>query len=177
MKIMLIISFFLVSTASMASDYPPGYPVESQCQTQGSVEVCAKNHHSGSFPRLSIHYDGHVLKPKKSAYVKLNDQAGVFKFTDEHNLYLNEPVSYRCWAGGLPESYTGPYVACNDKHLGSEGELVWEVKSIPPSETNLFLHAQNDQGLPMAWAIEIAVVDELGQWDSIFGQNYQFLFE
>lgn len=165
------------ATVLKASDYPPGYSVESSCQSQGPLEVCTNNHHYGNFPRITLHYRGYLTAPKKSAWIKFNGKEGAFAFQTQDTLSINNPVSYRCWAGGIPDFYQGPYGACLYHNPPAPEGLVWEINPIPADETDLLFYARNDNGMANAWDIEIAIFDEQSNWDSQFGNNYRFRFE
>jgi hypothetical protein len=58
------------------------------------------------------------------------------------------------------------------------GGYGWQAdRASSPEEQHVLFYARNSNGLGNAWDIEIAVVDESGNWDSNLGNNYQFRFE
>ncbi len=177
-KLAALLLFSFASLAE-ASDYPPGYAVESRCQTKGPVRVCAINRNYGSYPRLHIQYKGYLgTRQPLSAWISFNGRSNVYPFpTPRDTLTLNEPVPYRCWVGGLPDGQVGPYGPCARPHSQPVGSLVWEIVPIAAKERDLFYYARNEWGRANAWDIELAFVDQNGRWDSIYGENYVFRFE
>ncbi|RYZ60385.1 MAG: hypothetical protein EOP07_00950 [Proteobacteria bacterium] len=176
----LLLTSVLASSA-WASDYPPGYGVERSCKTQGPVEVCVVNQHYGQYPRLSIRYNGSLQNQTGGlkAWIQLNGRSGLYAFENSSDtLSLNEPESYRCFVGPLPDWYQGPYGSCLYEHTGAEvGSMIWEVKPEDAAESDLFFYARNQFGTANAWDIELALVDEAGRWDSLYSANYRFRFE
>jgi hypothetical protein len=175
------------ASISVASFYPPDYVIETKCQTDGAVEVCATNHKWGNYPRLTVRYrDGYLQASqwgRLSAYVKLNGREGTFRMTNANyvdSVTLNDPVSYLCYAKDpsnpnqtIPE---GPYRLC-ERTEQTGGPLVWEVTPPPQAEADLFFYARTPQGIANAWDVEVAIRSDDGRWDSRFGQNYRFRFE
>jgi hypothetical protein len=171
----------LLATPAWASDYPPGYSVERSCKSQGPVEICAVNQHYGQYPRLTVRYTGPLQNQSGDlkAWVQLNGRSGLFAFNAATDtLHLNEPESYRCFVGPLPDWYQGPYGSCIYAPAGAQvGSLIWEVKPIEKAEADLFFYARNQFGTANAWDIELALVDGAGNWDSLYSDNYRFRFE
>lgn len=169
------------SMIAEASNYPPGYAVERSCQTKGPVEVCAVNQHYGQYPRLNIYYKGVLTENNSSgklnAWIQMNGRRGFYPFSD-NTLLISEPVAYFCWVGGVPEGHEGPYAGClYPTHTEPAGSIVWELNPIPQDELDLFFYARNQYGIGNAWDVELAFVNEAGQWDSNWSQNYRFRFE
>ncbi len=184
MKYTLIMTFILWTPKGLASFYPPGYPVEKNCQEQGPLEICTINHHHGLYPRLELIYRGYLVEKDwghLKAWVRLNGREGVFTMSNKdyaEHLWLNRPQAHLCYVttviGGLRgENEYGP---CKGAR-GPEGALVWEVDPIPAEERDLFFYARDPYDKGNAWDIEVAVTNGQGKWDSLFGSNYRFRFE
>jgi hypothetical protein len=187
----LVMGALCLHQTALASFYPPGYVIQRTCQTQGFVEVCAVNHHWGSFPRLSVKYTGGLMANSwghVSAYMKLNGRDSVYPMTNSNfteHLYLNEPKPYLCHtvdsnlAEPLPRPpQGGGYGWCAYTRAPGGGGLVWEVHPMPAHEADLFFYARDEFGRSNAWDVEVAFVSTLtGEWDSLSGMNYRFRFE
>lgn len=174
------------SSPSVASFYPPDYVIESRCQTNGPVEVCAINQHYGNYPRLTVRYRGGLQATqwgRLSAWVELNGRSNTFRMTNADyvdSVALNDPDTYLCYAKDPQkenqEIPAGPYALC--KRTEAEGgPLVWEATPVPPAESELFFYAKDERGLANAWDVQVAVVADDGRWDSQAGRNYRFRFE
>lgn len=171
----------VLTTSAWASDYPPGYSVERSCKSEGPVEVCVINQHYGQYPRLSVRYNGSLQNHSGDlkAWIQFNGRSGLFAFdASSDTLVLNEPESYRCFVGPLPDWYQGPYASCLYEHAGAEvGSMIWEVAPVDPLESELFFYARNQFGTANAWDVDLAFVDGAGNWDSLYSSNYHFRFE
>jgi hypothetical protein len=181
-----MISGLLLAGSAQASWYPPGYEVETSCQENGPVRICAVNQHYGSYPRLHITYFGYLLEKewgKLSVWVKLNGRSGTFNLTNinfTEQVWLNRPKPYLCYVngdgGGGEQNGDGRYKNCK-RTFEPEGGLVWEVEPVPAAEADLFFYARTPDGGGNVWDIELAFSSRNGAWDSLMGQNYTFRFE
>ncbi len=180
----------LPSKTAHASFYPPGYVVERTCQTQGPVEVCTLNHHYSNYPRISLTYAGPLITNswgRVSAFVKLNGRSGVFPMRNANyaeHLTLAEPQAYLCHTVDSnlqpplpPPPASGGFTWCKHTRSPGGGGLTWEVEPIPQNEVDLYFYARNEYGVANAWDIEVAFVNESGEWDSNLGENFRFRFE
>jgi hypothetical protein len=182
--LLLLTPGFLASHAQ-ASFYPPDYVIQSSCQTQGPVEVCAINQQYGQHPRLSFVYRGELMAAhwgQISAQVKLNGRQGLFKMTNQNyaeHLMLNDPRSYLCWTfdsnnppaeGDRP----GQYPWCATSSAPGGGGLVWEVEPAPAQESEIFFFARNQFGRANAWDLEVSFESDSGEADR---RSYVFRFE
>ena len=171
-----------------ASDYPPGYVISNRCQSRDYIEVCALNRDFGSFPRLSIRYQGQLLERswgRISAFVKLNSKSGIFKMSNSNfseRLMIGSIEYDRCFVRDSNNPSAQPprrdYRWCKDAGVPGGGGLVWEItRGVDPADQDVLFYARSDRGLPNAWDIEVSFLDESGRWDSLDGQNYRFRFE
>ena len=177
------------TTPAGASFYPPGYAVETTCQTNGPVEVCAINRHYGSYPRLVVRYDGYLLASqwgRVSAYVRLDGRDGTFRMENanyKESVSLGDPVTRLCWQVDsneplpLPAPPSGEYAWCQHTSAPGGGGIVWEADEPPAAEKSLFFYARDEHGLANAWDVSVALVADDGRWDSRNGGNYNFRFE
>ena len=178
------------TTPARASNYPPGYGIESSCQTNGPVEVCAINQHYGSYPRLTIRYQGELIRSEYgriSAWVSLNGKSGAFRMRNydfAESLALNAPYSNMCFSHAEVLSEPPPaaprpdYPWCRATNpRAMSPSLEWEVAPIPQAELELFTYARNEFGRANAWDIQLAFVADNGAWDSHSNANYSFRFE
>ena len=165
-----LLTSLLFISSSFASDYPPGYVIESSCQQQQHVKVCAINQHNGQ-PQLWVEYHG-----PGNMWVSLNGRQGFFPLRGAATVLNNYQNVHKCWVlrnGERP--LTGEYPVC-PANFGQDlppfaQNLIWFTESPKKEEAYLF---QNAQGL--TWEVELAFENQYGQWDSQFGQNYRFTF-
>ncbi len=178
------------TTAANASNYPPGYGVEQTCQTSGPVEVCAINQHYGSYPRLTIRYQGELIRSQYgriSTWVSLNGKSGTFRmrnFDYAETAALNAPHATMCFshaqvfADPPPATPRPDFAWCSATTSGATtASLEWEVAPIPQAESELFTYARSEFGRANAWDIQLAFAADNGAWDSHDGANYSFRFE
>jgi hypothetical protein len=163
---------------TLASDYPPGYPITRVCESNGPVEVCAINQAHGH-PQLFVRYTGH-LSGVLNAYVRLNGRDGVFRMR-ENTLHLNGYQNvHRCQVVRPGDFYadTMPIKPCPPE-FGTElpdhaQRTLWYSEPPKPREAELFFYAR-DQFRANVWDVEVAITDGKS-WDSRNSENYFFQF-
>ncbi len=184
----LSVGSFLAVTAlagaAHASFYPPSYVIESACQRDGAVEVCALNQHSG-MPQLVVRYQGSLLATqwgRISAYVKLNGRDGTFRMQNAsfaESVKLGDPQEeYVCSiADSLhPERVPAPPGRLCPLTAQPGGGSTWFMVPAPDAERAMFFYARNSFGTANNWDVEVAFVGDDGSWDSKLGANYRFTF-
>lgn len=190
---LLTMSVVFLAPKAQASFYPPDYVIQTSCQTQGPVEVCAINQQYGHHPRLSLVYRGELMAEhwgRIAARVNLNGRQGVYQMSN-HNyaeyLVLNDPRSYLCWVwdsnnppaeGDRP----GQYPWCRSTSAPGGGGVVWEIEPAPASENEIFFFARNQFGQANAWDVEVSFEPDSGASDqnrdgSGYKKSYVFRFE
>lgn len=174
----------LASGAADASFYPPSYVIETACQSDGPVEVCALNHHYG-MPQVVVRYRGPLMATqwgRISAYVKLNGRDGTFRMQNAsytESVKLGDPQEeYICSiADSLNPSWTpAPPGRLCPLPAQPGGGLTWYSLPAPDAERSLFFYARDSFGSANNWDIEVALVADDGTWDSKSGRNYRFTF-
>lgn len=183
--LLLLATSGILATHAQASFYPPDYVIQSSCQTQGTVEVCAINQQYGQHPRVSVVYRGELMAAHWghiSAQVKLNGRAGHFQMANQNyaeHLMLNDPRSYLCWTvdsnnppaeGDRP----GQYPWCSHSSAPGGGGLVWEIEPAPASESEIFFFARNQFGQANVWDLEVSFESDNGESER---SSYVFRFE
>lgn len=167
---------------SAESNYPPGYVVSRECQSDGPVEVCALNRSSG-VPQLEVKYRGYLLTEqwgRISAWVRLNGRDGTFRttnrdYTESITLGALRDV-YMCRIPDATGATTsGPYPVCPDATPQPGGGMRWNSSPPPAAESALFFYARNGY-VTNDWDVDVAFVSDDGRWDSRFGANYHFTF-
>lgn len=185
LRTLLLLTPAVMAPQAQASFYPPDYVIQSSCQTQGPVEVCAINQQYGHHPRLSVVYRGELMAAHWghiSAQVKLNGRQGHFKMSNQNyaeHLLLNDPRSYLCRTvdSSNPPSeddQQGQYPWCTYTRAPGGGGLVWEVEPAPANESEIFFFARNQFGQANAWDLEVSFESDSGEADR---SAYVFRFE
>lgn len=147
------------STSNLNSNYPPDYAWERSCHESAEFRVCQRTN-GGDRAELAIEYKGMLVGTgKMSAYVKLNGRSGVFlmdiRGAKPRLLLANGPL---------------------DCHM-SQSSNSWNCRLPEQNMLDMFYYATFNYNRFNAWDVEIAIVNEHGQWDSRFGANYKFRFE
>ena len=185
LRTLLLITLGSLASQAHASFYPPDYVIQSSCQTQGPVEVCAINQQYGQHPRVSVVYRGELMAAHWghiSAQVKLNGRQGQFKMANQNyaeHLMLNDPRSYLCWTmdsnNPPPEGERpGQYPWCTYSSTPGGGGLVWEIEPAPAKESEIFFFARNQFGQANVWDLEVSFVSDSGESER---SSYIFRFE
>lgn len=145
----------ILKTIGVLSVLIPGAALAlDTCTVDGPIEVCRTQDLRGDLG-LTIRYRGGLLGSEDlKAWVRLNGREGRFAL---------EPV-----LEGYPRRLVSAQV-----FLAGEG---CERRSWWVCAPDLFFYAQNENGDPNAWDVEIAVSNSAGEWDSRFGANYRFRF-
>lgn len=186
----LILAVLFYSNTSLASDYPPGYVVQTECQKNGPFKVCALNRTQGQYPRISIEYQGSLIKTlvrKDITIVLLSQRSGrLLKIPLHYNyagpsleMVIADPSPRHCLTRpyGTPaeqvlsSSNSGlPYCAYKVSVKPGAEVTAWEVRTIAQEEIDfvkdVFSHELGN--------LELSAVDEFGNWDSKYGSNYLF---
>ncbi|KAJ3316849.1 hypothetical protein HDU76_001514 [Blyttiomyces sp. JEL0837] len=182
------------------SFYPPDYVVMSSCQTQGPVEVCALNKGLND-PRVKVTYSNSgYLWAKASplnAWVSVNGNAHTYGpftgFASQSNGNIDKAYytinQYRdvhiCYHATVNDNATypteGQFQRCPVTPLfpllegnATQGSIDWFYNPSPNNEAAVFA---NINGYNQQWNVQVAVFNEKGDWDSKFGQNYNFNFQ
>lgn len=180
----MFVAASLCDGAASASFYPPSYVIETACQSDGEVEVCALNQRYG-MPQLVVRYHGTLLTTqwgRISAYVKLNGRDGTFRMQNAsytESVKLGDPQEeYICSiADSLNPSWTpAPPGRLCPLPARPGGGLTWYSTPAPDAERALFFYARDSFGSANNWDVEVAFVADDGSWDSKFGGNYRFTF-
>lgn len=185
LRTLLLITLGSLASQAQASFYPPDYVIQSKCQTQGPVEVCAINQQYGQHPRLSLVYRGELMAEHWGhieAQVKLNGRQGHFQMANQNyaeHLMLNDPRSYLCWtldSNNPPpaEERPGQYPWCTTSSAPGGGGLVWELEPAPASESEIFFFARNEFGQANVWDLEVSFETDSGESER---SSYVFRFE
>ncbi|KAI8901411.1 hypothetical protein BC833DRAFT_562536 [Globomyces pollinis-pini] len=191
-----ILALFAIAQASPVDniDLSPNTIYTESCQNAGGIKVCAQNKEKG-VKKLSISYpkDGSLWAKASpiSAWVKLNgidvttpnfygasDSRGgavnyaYYTLGNIKNLQLcyrattkDDPTYTYQWYSRCPVTPKFPLL----EGPKEGGKVDWYYDG--QFEENLFYAA----GVT-AWNVEIAFKNEKGDWDSVFGKNYKFVF-
>ncbi|KAJ3100856.1 hypothetical protein HDU97_001910 [Phlyctochytrium planicorne] len=189
-----IVAVQAAPTLERRSNYPPNYPTSFNCKEDGPVRVCSVNQASW-FPVLTVTYarSGYLWSKASplSAYVKINgvdDTFGPFE-ADQGYLPLDQIPSARaqdvqiCYHPTEKDNATyteAPYPRCprtNEYYPlipgeATQGGVGWFADNAVPKEYRLIGPAKGQN-----WTVEVAVVNEKGDWDSKYGQNYKFFLQ
>jgi hypothetical protein len=188
---------FLTLIAATLARYPPDYEVGRKCQRQEEVEVCVINKGANN-PRIEVNYyeNGYLwdqISPI-SVWVASNDNNGqIFgkmsaiesngqiigaKYT--LNKYKNVSYCYQATVNDAPTyapngiarcPVSPPRFALLDRPA-QQGSATWYFEQAPANE-NSFVEALGYG----RWDLQIAFVNERGNWDSRHGANHRFQFE
>lgn len=164
----------------MASDYPPGYVISSQCQEDDKVKVCAQNQQYGQ-PHLTVEYKA-SFAGKLSAHIKLNGRFGFFSLVGNSITLNNYQNVHRCLVVKAGEVFerTHQYPPCPEEFSAGVStysqRLVWYSQVPLTTHAELFFYARNGHAAN-DWDVEVAFVNERGEWDSKNGENYRFTFK
>lgn len=146
--------------STVKSGYPGDYSMGYSCQKNGPVEVCRAIQTGGLLAVLDIRYSNGVLDAKKvSAFVRVKyldgNREGVFP-----TLFYQQPFAQVRVTGGCMVGVMG---GC--------------ARSGTAEMRDLLQWAQTYGGTLNALDLEVAFVDDRGNWDSRFGANYAFHFD
>ncbi|KAI8894359.1 hypothetical protein BC833DRAFT_605173 [Globomyces pollinis-pini] len=175
------------------SNYPPDYVAIQNCKDVGPVTACAWNK-GYNHPRLYIKYkDSGSLWPKASplsAYVKVNGKDITTKHFTGSSQNAGDAINYAYYAVGAPANVHMCYHATKTdapdftmygfprcpvteqfplQEGPSPGYVGWFYAPGFANEKALITNAGNYD-----WNVEIAFVNDKGDWDSLYGQNYRF---
>jgi hypothetical protein len=185
---------FLTLIASTLARYPPDYVVGRTCQRQGEVEVCLIN--KGVInPRIEVkYYDNGYLWDKLSpisVWVASNDNNGqrfgkmaaiesngqivgaTYTLNKLNNVFrcyqatTNDPPTYA--PGGIARCpFRPPRFALIDGPANN-GAYTWYFENAPENEKSFV------ESLGFGrWDLQLAFVNDRGDWDSLHGANYKF---
>ena len=67
-KLVLLVALIIFSATGLASNYPPDYPLSSDCQEQGSVKVCRII--GWNWIGMKVTYKGNLLNTADASVAK-----------------------------------------------------------------------------------------------------------
>lgn len=135
----------------------------SRCVKVENIGTVCQNVAGRAVSNLTINYTGQLVGSNKlNVYVRLNGRDGVFPTTK----YVSN--STRDFFVSLTD---GKF---NCRFQNPDDETT--VCETPTSEMISLFRAAYDRSRTPAWKIELAFVDENGNWDSAYGQNYKVEF-
>lgn len=154
----------LAPALATASNYPPNYVVESQCQEQGNVKVCAINQHYGTYPRLSVVYNGQLLATqwgRIGARVSFNGRSGLFPMSNANyseSVVIGDLTGVSLCVDASSPSVGRPYPACT-------GQGSWNFSLPSAADADLLFYARNDRGSANAWDVSVSFEAQDGSRD------------
>ena len=168
-------TFLGTTNQSLASNYPPDYPMHTDCQKiSDTIEVCRKL--GSGWASIYIEYSGPIIsramsQQGMSVWVKLNGHEGFFNMdlypgnnTRDRATVLLSNARYHCSMNPRTGSY-------------------WDCKQPTPEMKHLLFWAKPDRGGTMAanaWDVELAFnLNNTRVWDNNGGpdKNYRVHFE
>ena len=88
-----LLIFGTASSTCFVSDYPPGYALTRECQTQGPFEACLINRKQGSYPRIQVQYHGYLANTSRheiNILIKKDQSPVFFKSLSSQPLFVLE---------------------------------------------------------------------------------------
>ena len=162
-----------LSLPSWASNYPPDYPLSSDCQSDGEVEVCRSI--GSDWVAMKVYYRGPLTQPGLqsglSVWAKLNGHDGFFNM----EVYPGSASIHPLAKATMSQSGY-------DCSLLPRTSSVWNCKQPTPAMQHLLFWAKPEHGTlnANAWDVEIAInLNGTEIWDNNggAGKNYRFRFE
>jgi len=160
-----ILALALAPALANASNYPPNYVLDSQCQEQGNVKVCAINQHYGSYPRISVVYNGQLLATqwgRIGARVSFNGRSGLFPMSNANyaeSVVIGDLAGVTQCVDASSPSVGRPYPACT-------GQGSWNFMLPSSAEADLLFYARNDRGAANAWDVSVTFEAQDGSRDT-----------
>ena len=172
MKTLLsLITFFALSTTVMASNYPPDYPLSSDCQEQDQVRVCRNI--GWNWISMSVTYKGNLLNTTGAddnlkVWIKLNGNEGTF------------PMRVERWGLGQLARKTISTSTHDCRYVQGSGSS-WTCDRSTDEMRHVLYWAKGAYTGTVrsnAWQVNIAFVNEsTGQWDNNNQEYGSYYFE
>ncbi|KAJ3302633.1 hypothetical protein HDV03_004818 [Kappamyces sp. JEL0829] len=188
---MVLLGTALFLAAFAAADFPPDYIISRNCGAQGPLKLCVLNK-NGNDPRVAITYlsSGYLWAQASplSVWVAINGNPGkifgkLVLNNDELgasyvvNQIRNVQKCYHATTGDNSTYAPFGYSQCPANKqfprvagAAETGVVDWYYDPAPDGEAEFI----QQNGIYGTWNIEVAAVNDRGEWDSQYSKNYRF---